>query len=392
LGGSVQQAATRLLVFRDLPPAAVHQEAGALGHELGAPASCTTLLRVLHPTAEQRRALAGAHPGFQSFETRPPAVPGIALYGPAEALRQGLLPLGLDPAPPPAAAHPLLPHGRSALLGILNVTPDSFSDGGLYARSEAALEHALEMAAQGADLLDVGAESTRPGAPELPAGDELRRLLPVLERLRDKCPLPLSVDTRKPEVARRALEMGCAIVNDVGGLRQRAMAEVAAEHGATVICMHMAGEPATMQDAPHYDDLFGEIALFLAAAAERAAEAGIPPERVWLDPGIGFGKTFSHNLRLLRGLSAFASLGRPLLVGASRKRFLGPLSGRAADAAVAPPPRGRLVPSVVAALEAARRGAAVLRVHDVAETRQALQTLAAIESAHIVQPPRGERS
>jgi dihydropteroate synthase len=374
------------MVLRDLDAQALRQEARALGHELRGPAS-GALVRLLETQAsvfEPLRARATAD--VQIFAVRPPAVPGLALCGPLAALRDVLPEAGdlLQEAGPLRPAAPLLPPGRPAVMGILNVTPDSFSDGGSYGSVQEAVERGLQMIAEGADLLDIGGESTRPGAAPVDAATELERVLPVIDRLLEKGPpAPLSIDTRKPEVARRALEHGCAIVNDVGGLREPGMAEAAARHGASVICMHMAGEPATMQQQPHYDDLFGEIYLFLHAAAQRAASAGVTPGRVWSDPGIGFGKTYSHNLRLIRGLSAFSGLGHPVVVGASRKRFLGPLAGRLEGSAEAAPLE-RLVPSVVVAVEAARRGAAVLRVHDVAETRQALRTLASVQAGGIV--------
>jgi dihydropteroate synthase len=275
-------------------------------------------------------------------------------------------------------------------MGILNVTPDSFSDGGLYDSRERAVERGLRMVEEGADFLDIGGESTRPGSSGVPLEVELGRVLPVIEQLAGKVSVPLSIDTRKPEVARRALDLGCAILNDIGGLREPALAEIAAAHGATVIAMHMRGEPATMQQEPRYADLLGEICVFLEAALERGRRAGIAPERVWIDPGIGFGKTFSDNLRLIRDLGTFSALGRPVVVGASRKGFLGPLSGRAPGASNAAP-RERLIPSAVVAVEAARRGASVLRVHDVAETRQALQTWAAIEAGDYVAGYQGGR-
>jgi dihydropteroate synthase len=265
-------------------------------------------------------------------------------------------------------------------MGILNVTPDSFSDGGLYAGVERAVERGLQMIEEGADLLDIGGESTRPGSAPVSLEEELDRVLPVIEPLAGKAAVPLSIDTRKPEVARRALALGCSVLNDVGGLREPLLAEIAAERGAAVIAMHMRGEPATMQQDPRYDDLCGEIYGFLRAAVERAERAGVPAERIWIDPGIGFGKSFADNLRLIRDLGTFSALGRPIVVGASRKGFLGPLSSRAADSNSPALPRERLIPSVLAAVEAARRGASVLRVHDVAETRQALQTWASIEA------------
>jgi len=247
----------------------------------------------------------------------------------------------------------------------------------------------LRMVEEGADLLDIGGESTRPGSASVSVEEELNRVLPVIERLADKASVPLSIDTRKPEVAQRALGLGCSILNDVGGLRDPGLAEAAAEHDAVVIAMHMRGEPATMQQDPRYTDLVGEIRDFLQASVDRAERAGVRPDRIWIDPGIGFGKTYSDNLRLIRDLGAFLELGKPIVIGVSRKGFLGPLSSRSAGSAALVPPRERLIPSVLLAVEAARRGASVLRVHDVAETRQALAAWAAVDSADFVHLRQG---
>jgi dihydropteroate synthase len=256
------------------------------------------------------------------------------------------------------------------LMGVVNVTPDSFSDGGLYLDPEAAIAHGRELAAAGAEILDVGGESTRPGAEAVSEEEELRRVVPVIRGLRD-LDCELSVDTSKAGVAAAALVAGAAIVNDVTALRgDPEMATLCAERGATVVLMHMLGEPRTMQDDPHYEDVVAEVEAFLAERLEAAVAAGIAEERIWLDPGIGFGKTAAHNMELLRRLAELRELGRPLVIGASRKSFIGRLDGSGAGERLG----GTIASSVLAAVE----GAAVLRVHDVAEVRQALTVATAI--------------
>ncbi|MGE0067498.1 MAG: dihydropteroate synthase, partial [Solirubrobacterales bacterium] len=213
------------------------------------------------------------------------------------------------------------------LMGVVNVTPDSFSDGGLFLDPDAAIAHGRELADQGAAILDVGGESTRPGSKPVPEAEELARVLPVVEALAGDG-ATVSIDTSKSGVAAAALDAGAAIVNDVTALRgDSEMAELCAERGATVVLMHMRGDPRTMQDAPSYDDVVAEVTDFLSARLEVAVAAGIGPERIWLDPGIGFGKTAEHNLELLRRLPQLAELGRPLVVGTSRKSFLGKFDG-----------------------------------------------------------------
>ena len=262
-------------------------------------------------------------------------------------------------------ARRLLPEGRTAVMGILNVTPDSFSDGGSYAATDAALAHARCMIAAGADLIDVGGESTRPGAPAIDAAVERARVLPVIEALRAETALPISIDTSKADVAAAALAVGADMVNDVSAGRfDVGMLPLVAERGAAIVLMHMQGVPATMQDAPVYGDVVGEVGAFLAARAAAARAAGIPAERIWLDPGIGFGKHGAHNLALLAGLERLVALGHPIVVGASRKGFLAALSGD--------PVAARLPASLAAAVLAAARGARVVRVHDVGATRSAL--------------------
>jgi len=259
---------------------------------------------------------------------------------------------------------------RPRLMGVVNVTPDSFSDGGLYLDPEAAIRHGVELVRAGAAILDIGGESTRPGAEVVPADEELRRVVPVIEGLAG-LDAEISVDTSKAAIAAAALDAGAGIVNDVTALRGDAeMADLCAEREATVILMHMAGSPRTMQRDPRYDDVVAEVRDFLAARMEAALAAGIAAERIWLDPGIGFGKTAAHNLELLRRLAELADLGRPLVVGTSRKSFIGRLDGSAASERLG----GTIASSVLAAAEGAR----VLRVHDVAEVRQALTVTTAV--------------
>jgi len=273
----------------------------------------------------------------------------------------------------------LLPPDRPAIMGILNVTPDSFSDGGRHAGLNAARAHAAAMVAAGADILDIGGESTRPGAEPVAEDDELARVIPVIEAIRADSGVPISIDTMKPGVARQAVAAGASIWNDVSALRFAEDAPaVAAELAAPVILMHMRGEPRTMQaDLAPYDDVVAEVAAFLGGAAETAMAAGVTREHVWLDPGIGFGKSAEDNLRLTRELGRLAALGFPVVYGASRKRFI------AAIDPCAPESDHRLGGSLAAALAAAEAGARVLRVHDVAETAQALAVRRAIHSGTV---------
>jgi dihydropteroate synthase len=256
------------------------------------------------------------------------------------------------------------------LMGVVNVTPDSFSDGGLYLDAGAAIRHGVELAEAGAAVLDVGGESTRPGAEEVGVEEELRRVVPVVEGLAGGG-AEISVDTSKRDVAAAALDAGAAIVNDVTALRgDPEMAALCAEREATVVLMHMAGNPRTMQDHPSYGDVVSEVRAFLSERLEFATAAGIAEQRVWLDPGIGFGKTAEHNLELLRRLGELRELGRPLVIGTSRKSFIGRVDGSAASERLG----GTIASSVLAAAE----GADVLRVHDVAEVGQALAVATAI--------------
>jgi dihydropteroate synthase len=264
---------------------------------------------------------------------------------------------------------------RTHIMGVLNVTPDSFSDGGRFASTERAVAQGLALAEAGADLLDIGGESTRPGAAGVAADDELARVLPVIEQLRARTAVPLSIDTAKSAVARAALAAGAILVNDVTGFSDPGLPPVTAAAGAAVCLMHMQGTPRTMQTDPRYDDVVAEVLEALAAAVARAEAAGIPRSRIWVDPGIGFGKTAGHNLFLLRHLRELRLLGCPVLVGPSRKSFLGALSGGL-------PPDQRL-PGTLGSVAAAAvlGGADVVRVHDVAETRQALAVADAIGRA-----------
>ncbi len=255
-------------------------------------------------------------------------------------------------------------------MGVVNVTPDSFSDGGQFLEPELAIEHGRELEEVGAAILDVGGESTRPGAEPVAEAEELARVVPVIEGLAGGG-AEISADTSKAAVAAAALDAGAGIVNDVTALRgDPEMAALCADRGPTVILMHMRGDPRTMQDAPAYDDVVVEVRAFLAERLEAAVAAGIEEERIWLDPGIGFGKTVAHNLELLGRLPELADLGRPLVVGTSRKGFIGGIDGSAA--------RERLGGTIASSILAAASGADVLRVHDVAEMTQALRLAGAV--------------
>jgi dihydropteroate synthase len=260
-------------------------------------------------------------------------------------------------------------------MGVVNVTPDSFSDGGRFRSAADAIAHGRRLAAEGASVVDVGGESTRPGAAPVSVDEELARVLPVLEQLREA---PVSIDTAKAEVARHALELGAELVNDVTALRgDPELAGVVAEHGAYVCLMHMQGEPRTMQAAPHYDDVASEVFAFLEERIAFAVEQGIPEERICVDPGIGFGKTPDQNLELVRRLGVLSALGRPIVVGFSRKSTLARVLGDATSA------QGTISASVGAAVAAFERGAWMLRVHDVRETVEALAVAAAVERGKV---------
>ena len=255
-------------------------------------------------------------------------------------------------------------------MGVVNTTPDSFSDGGRFNDADAAIAHGTALAAAGADIVDVGGESARPGAHPVTADEEIKRSVPVIRRLAADG-LIVSIDTMKHDVARAALEAGAAIVNDVGGMGDPRMREVVADSSAGVVVMHMQGTPRTMQDDPTYDDVIADIRLFLDARTRAVLESGSDPAAIVIDPGIGFGKTIDHNLTLLNRLDAFDTLGFPVMVGASRKRFLGALTDR-------PEPADRDLGSAVAAAVAVLRGARVVRVHNVAVTLEAVKVAWAI--------------
>ena len=262
---------------------------------------------------------------------------------------------------------------RPLVMGVVNLTPDSFSDGGQFLKPEAALEQARRLTAEGADILDLGAESTRPGAASVSAELELERLLPLIRAIRAESDVPISIDTMKPQVMRAAIAAGANIWNDVTALtHQPDSLAVAAQLGCPVILMHMQGEPRTMQDDPRYGDVVAEVERYLLARAADAEEAGVARDKIWIDPGIGFGKTVEHNLALLNALPRLCARGYRVLLGASRKRFLSALSPSAASA------QDRLAGSLAAALAGARSGVAAVRVHDVAATVQALDVDAAI--------------
>ena len=273
---------------------------------------------------------------------------------------------------------------RPRILGVINVTPDSFSDGGANESVDAAVAHGLRLLADGADALDIGGESTRPGAEEVPAELEIARVVPVIERLARETSVPISIDTSKPEVMRAAVAAGAGIINDVYALRREGALEAARDLSVPVILMHMQGEPRSMQKAPHYDDAVDEVRRFLADRIFACELAGIPKARIVIDPGFGFGKTLEHNLSLLAGLETFADLGVPLLAGMSRKRMIGELTGRDINE--------RLVGSVAAHLMAAERGAMLLRVHDVAAMRDALAVWSAVRDRTKAAPKAAKKA
>jgi dihydropteroate synthase len=268
--------------------------------------------------------------------------------------------------------HTLTLGERTLVMGIVNVTPDSFSDGGVFASVDDAVAHGARLVDEGADLVDVGGESTRPGSDPIAVDEELLRVVPVIEGLVKARPgTPLSVDTRKPEVASAALDAGASVVNDIAGGRNSALLETVSRTGAGVVLMHMLGEPKTMQDDPRYDDVVAEVHEFLRERIEAAVFAGIPEERICIDPGIGFGKTVDHNLALLRAVPALRMLGAAVMVGASRKGFIGTLTG-------VEDPAARLEGSLAVAVLAAAHGADLVRVHDVEATVRALKVADAV--------------
>jgi dihydropteroate synthase len=271
---------------------------------------------------------------------------------------------------------------RARVMGIVNVTPDSFSDGGQHADVDAAVAHGLRLVAEGADLLDVGGESTRPGAAEVTVDDELARVLPVIERLARETAVPISIDTCKPEVMRAAVAAGAGMINDVCALRRDGALDAAASLGVPVVLMHMLGEPRSMQDDPRYDDVVTDVHRFLAERVFAAEMAGMDKSRIVVDPGFGFGKTREHNLQLLARFDRFSDLGVPVLAGLSRKRTIGDITGRER-------PADRMHGSVAAHLIAVQRGASIVRVHDVAATVDALKVWSAVAAVPL---PKGKPS
>lgn len=284
----------------------------------------------------------------------------------------------------PAAIHTWAMDSAPQVMGVVNVTPDSFSDGGQYLDPGLAVEHGTELAAQGAAVLDVGGESTRPGAQPVGEDEELRRVVPVVRSLADRLPgVAVSIDTTKAAVAREALAAGATIVNDVSALRaDPQLVDVVAEAGAGCCLMHMLGEPRTMQDDPRYDDVVSEVKAFLEQRLAFAVGRGVDEQAIWLDPGIGFGKTARHNLELLARLDEIVAIGRPVVVGTSRKSFLGRLAGGRE-------PDQRLPGTIATNVLALERGASIFRVHDVAAVADALAVAGA--TVAVASEPRGER-
>lgn len=270
---------------------------------------------------------------------------------------------------------PVLPIGAKPLImGVLNITPDSFSDGGRFFNPEKAVEHGLSMADQGADIIDVGGESTRPGAEAIDTDEEIERIVPAIERLKKKIAIPISIDTRRAEVAELACQAGASVINDISGLNyDERIAEVAHKYDAYLILMHMKGTPETMQKDIHYDDLIGEISSFLKNAAAKAMSHGVDKAKIIIDPGIGFGKTVEHNFSIIKNIHGFVRLGYPVMIGASRKSFI----GKSLDL----PVEQRLEGSLAAAIMAVLKGAAIVRVHDVLATARALKIVDKINEA-----------
>lgn len=259
---------------------------------------------------------------------------------------------------------------RTHIMGVINVTPDSFSDGGQHFERDVAIKHALRLVEEGADIIDVGGESTRPTSDSVAPDEEWKRVEPVIKALEHETDVPISIDTRKPEVAWKAIEAGAIMVNDVSGLRNPEMVELVVKEGVAVVIMHMLGEPKTMQDNPIYEDVVREVKSYLKQQMELAIKAGVDKKAIVIDPGIGFGKTVEHNLKLINHITDFQELGRPVMIGASRKSFIGKIT----SAEVSDRLEGSLATAVIAAVNGAR----IVRVHDVKQTRRALRVAEAI--------------
>lgn len=287
-----------------------------------------------------------------------------------------------DTAPQLDCAGRIVTLDRCRVMGIVNVTPDSFSESGAHATADAAIAHALKLEEEGADIVDIGGESTRPGAREIGVEEELQRVMPVIEALAGRLRIPISIDTSKPEVMRAAVRAGAGMINDVHALRRDGALDAAAQAQVPVVLMHMQGEPRTMQQDPHYDDVVGEVHRFLAERIFACEMAGIDRKRIVVDPGFGFGKTGAHNLQLLAQLQRFTEFGVPVLAGLSRKKTIGDLTGHEK-------PAERVYGSIAAHLLAAQRGAALVRVHDVAATVDALKVWEALKA---VPMPRIEQT
>lgn len=262
--------------------------------------------------------------------------------------------------------------GRPWVMGVLNSTPDSFSDGGRWLDSDSALRHALDMAAAGADIIDIGGESSRPGAVPVSPEQEIARTVPLIRRLKSELDIPVSIDTSKPQVMQAAVSAGAGMINDIFALQQPGALEMAARLNVPVCLMHMHGTPRTMQSAPQYLDVFSEVRSFLLSRVAACRAAGITQRAIVLDPGFGFGKTFQHNLELFKSIPRLCELGYPLLIGVSRKSMLGEITGKTVSE--------RMPASIVAAVLAAQLGAVIVRVHDVSETVDALKTAAALSA------------
>ena len=290
-----------------------------------------------------------------------------------------------DTSPQLDCAGRFLKLDRPRVMGIVNATPDSFASGGEHFDTDVAIARGLQLAAEGAAILDIGGESTRPGASDVSLEEELQRVIPVIERLAKETTLPISIDTSKPEVMRAAVAAGAGMINDVYGLRRDGALDTAAELGVPVVLMHMLGEPRSMQDAPYYDDVVGQVHRFLAERIFVAEMAGIDKKNILIDPGFGFGKTTAHNLQLLAQLRRFTELGVPVLAGLSRKRSIGELTGREL-------PQTRVAGSVAAHLIAAQHGAMLLRVHDVAATVDALKIWQGVASVPAPRKDAGKPS